>query len=160
MNRNTVKAGLFLKFAMVGSVISSIPIAGYAFFEGKSSGILAAAAIVFWIGLLIEQICLWNANAARKRDLKENPPKRKSRQRIGIFEFASTKEGVIADGAVLLSVLGLIVCKIFFKNSILEFEFLFLFVLSFRLHCILNGRNFIYTQKNKQRSKKRHAKHN
>lgn len=100
--------------------------------------------LLFWGGLIAEQILIWKSNKSRKA-IESSQKGRKMQGLPGIFSFFKTKAGFAADVIFIFSVLiylVLAVCNTGVKYA--QYIFIFLTVLTFRLHCILNGKNFRY----------------
>lgn len=99
---------------------------------------------VFWLGLIAEQVFFRKANSLLKQILGTGQVRR-IHAKPGIFALFQTELGGIAD---LTFVLSLIVFLILFigrwGNGFFQFVFLFLMVLSFRIHCVANGKNYWY----------------
>ncbi len=145
MDRAKELHGIFLDFAIIASTISSLAILAAALVEldGKNKIILIAAALIFWLGLILEQIMIWQANHLLNRKLKKDDGWHK--RRIGIFSVAACGEGLIADIVLLMSIMALFFCHRFsIGETLIQYVLVCLIVLSFRMHCILNGKNYIY----------------
>lgn len=111
--------------------------------DGKMKAADLAAGITFWSGLLVGVLCFaltWNI--VRSDDYFK---KNEIRSRVGCFAFFQTKEGKIADGILLLSIAGNVV-QFFVDHvpTLLSVIFIFMFLLTFYLHFVLNGRVFRY----------------
>lgn len=142
--------GIYLNYitiSIVFSVISSVSIIAIVFL-GKNElfdkVLSIVSPIIFWLGLIGEQFFIWKSNSIRK-SIEKSEEFRKHKSGIGIVSFARTEAGLIADVIFTISfitLLILIICSI--GESNLQYIFIFLLVLSFRLHCILNGENFRY----------------
>ncbi len=111
--------------------------------------------LIFWIGLFVEQLCIWRANRWRKAE-KARLPGYCVRGLPGVCSFFKTKVGSVADITCILSVIGYLVLAIgHWGVNIAQYIFLFLIVLSFRVHCIANGKNYrykLYLQKRRAKS--------
>ena len=90
--------------------------------------------IIFWLGL----------NAVRK-EIENTGETRKFRGRPEIINIWKNRYGAIADIVCIVSLLLLVVFMIIgIGEKAIQYILIFLLVLSFRLHCILNGQNFRY----------------
>lgn len=144
---------LILKFthmmnaAIVCSFVSSFALLSCIFIgmnevSDKIIGIIFP--IIFWLGLIVEQILIWKSNAVRK-EIENIGETRKFRGRPGIINIWKNRYGAIADIVCIASLLQLVVFTIIgIGEEAIQYILIFLLVLSFRLHCILNGQNFRY----------------
>lgn len=141
------KFSLFVNLSIIASIISSVSIMACAFL-GKSDNIDQVIKIifplVFWIGLLIEQYFIWNANSFRKK-LESEGKLRRIRGKPGAVSILQTEEGAIADLILVISLIVFVILLLFkIGKGFPQYLFIFFIVLSFRLHCIFNGKNFRY----------------
>lgn len=144
---------LILKFthltntAIVCSFVSSFALLSYVFIgmndiSDKIIGIIFP--VIFWLGLIAEQILIWKSNAVRK-EIENIGKTRKFRGRPGIINIWKNRYGAIADIVCLASLLLLALFMIIgIGEKAVQYILIFLLVLSFRLHCIFNGQNFRY----------------
>ncbi|WP_294953157.1 hypothetical protein [uncultured Eubacterium sp.] len=100
--------------------------------------------LIFWLGLVAEQYFFWESNKIRKEILNKGNY-RKLNAKIGLISFLQNKYGAIADLIFFVSliILSLLMIVKVGEKSV-QYIFIFLLVLSFRLHTILNGKNFRY----------------
>ncbi len=143
-----------LNCAMVSSVISSacLMAAMLVNTEGKNQIPLLIFGVLFWVGLALEQIFFWRS----WKLMKEVDCKRKKRLkgRVGILSIGATTEGFAADIVFALALLTFILCEIVkFEESVLQYLLICVIVLSFRMHCILNGKNYRYRKINKKKGR-------
>lgn len=129
------------------SVISSSAIFA-CIFLGENEKVNTALRIVFptvfWLGFAAEQFCIWKANYIRKQ-LEFSIGKPRAKMKIGAISFLQTDSGMIADIVMVVSLVVLMILTAFdVGERATQYIFIFLLVLSFRLHCILNGKNFRY----------------
>lgn len=111
---------------------------------GKMCSIIVAC--VFWGGLILEQVFFWRANEGRKRiQQRAFKAKRLKNASIGLVTFGTSKEARICDIAFVISLITSIVFN-FLKVRInwLVILSLAILLLSFNLHCILNGKTYRY----------------
>ena len=139
------KHAVLFAFAMVFSVISSLSLMAAMLVnnEGKNKGILVTFGLLFWFGLILEQVLFWKANRLMKIAVA------KERRRIhgapGILSLSTCPEGLAVDIAFGVSLIAFIICITFgIGEMLLQYIVICLMVLSFRLHCFLNGRNYKY----------------
>lgn len=109
------------------------------------------AGLLFWSGLIMEQVFFYKANSLmkliEKRLLKNKMPAYKNAQ-IGIISFFENREAIIADITLLLSTIFLVIlsiCRI--KDSWLIPIGVAIMFFSFNMHCLLNGKNYKYIKK-------------
>lgn len=111
--------------------------------EGKNKEILITFSLVFWVGLILEQALFWRADRLMKvaitkgeNHIHGNP---------GIFSAFACTEGLVADAVFVISLIMFVACEAFgFGKAVMQYILICLIVLSFRLHCFLNGRNYKY----------------
>jgi len=136
---------LYFTISLVNSVVSSLSVLAAVFVntEGKNKVVLIVFASVFWITLVLEQVFFWKADRIMKELVRlEN---RKLRSKVGIFSIAASGAGLVADVIFAVSLIALIICAGFsIGEELLQFILICLMVLSFRLHCFLNGKNYKY----------------
>lgn len=147
MRRLFKKFSLKINLSIVASIISSISIIASAF-VGKNGSIDKAIQvlfpIVFWIGLIAEQVLIWSANSIRNK-LEAEGKLRRIRGRPGALSVLQTEEGAITDIVFILSIIVYMILLLFgIGKGFVQHLFISLIVLSFRLHCIFDGKNFRY----------------
>lgn len=106
--------------------------------EGKN-GFLYAVGITFWIMLVASQVFMLIVSLKRRKDSEKG----KTKKLPGVISFFSNKEAKMADLSAIVFIIAFIIC-VFATDSYLIYVFLFLAVLSFEAHCVLNGKNYIY----------------
>ena len=138
---------LFVTSSMVFSLISSASIIACILIgtdEATNKVLRLVFPIVFWLGLIAEQVFIWKANSLRKH-FEATGKKRGIKMNPGIISILQTEAGAIAD---IVFAISLVVFVILMATGVgekaIQYIFIFLLVLSFRLHCILNGKNFRY----------------
>ena len=141
--------------ALVFSVISSLPILFCILDlrnDSAEKALIFASSITFWVGLLFEQCFIWLADSQRKKTEKN---KKQKGVRPGIISFFKTKLGKVSDITFILSVVAfMIMVTADISVNVGQFVVLFLIVLSFRFHCITNGKNYSYKSEKKKRGAK------
>lgn len=147
--------GIYRKFliemtgSIIASAISSFSVIICAFVgknESADKVITILFPIVFWVCFLAEQFFIWNANSIRKRLENEGKISRVY-GRLGILSVLQTREGTIADMILILSLIIFVALLLLgIGEEFIQYLFIFFIVLSFRMHCILNGKNFRYKQ--------------
>ncbi|MBE6808055.1 MAG: hypothetical protein E7524_01155 [Ruminococcaceae bacterium] len=135
-----------LTIMIVGSAVSSVSFIA-AILEGEtltSRIIKILCALLFWSGLAVEQIFMWKANKRRLK-IESIVSGRRITGMSGIFSFLKTEFGFFTDATLAISLITYIVLVIGnWGENVAQYIFLFLIVLSFRLHCIANGKNYRY----------------
>lgn len=112
--------------------------------ENVSKVFVFLVSLTFWVGLFFEQLFFWRSNALRKK-IEDTGQFRKLRGKSGIISFLRTKWSFIADFTFVVSLMiYLVLLAGNWGKNIIQFIILFFIVLSFRLHCILNGKTFRY----------------
>ena len=131
--------------SIVFSIVSSISLIAAAWVnsENINQTVLKVLGLVFWIGLALEQALFWKANKLRK-DLAKND-KGAPTGKIGLLSHGTTKSCFVADVVFAGSLILFVICMLFhFGEELLQYILISLLVLSFRMHCILNGINYRY----------------
>ncbi len=112
--------------------------------KSDSSFYLIVIPMMFWGGLVAEQCVFWRANWILKSILSEGHT-RQIHIRPGIICPLQTILGTIADLTFAISLIVYIVLVVInVGTNTIQFLLLFLIVLSFRVHCIANGKNYWY----------------
>lgn len=138
--------------AIIFSLISSVAIATIPLvetydplFKGWMTYMIGA---LFWLGVILEQVFLWMANADRKsieRRLRRMNTHTYSSSPVGVLTFFQCREAVVTDIALFVFAITVTLLSVFKCREswiiILCISFLFL---SFNLHCFLNGKNYKY----------------
>ena len=136
----------YLLFSLISSVISSVSVL-LCIFEpkGRAEAILKiSTAAIFWLGLIFEQLFIWWANAFR-RSLQKRTDAYTITGLPGICSFFKTELGFFTDTTFIISLIVYTVLAIGkWGTDVVQYIFLFLIVLSFRWHCIANGKNYSY----------------
>lgn len=147
MRRLFKKFSLKINLSIVASIISSISIIASAFIGKNGStdkAIQVSFPLVFWVGLIAEQVLIWNANSIRNK-LEAEGRLRRIRGKPGVLSILQTEEGAITDLILILSVTAFVILLLFgIGKGFVQYLFISLIVLSFRLHCIFDGKNFRY----------------
>ena len=145
MNQSHLKHRRFLLLAIAFAVFSSLAILAVLFavkYDTKWASI--PISLAFWLGLIAEQIFLWKANAELKKLLPSTPHHHEPK--IGLIAPFATREGMIADIVFAVSFVILLILVISgVGREVLQYILLFFMVLSFQMHCFLNGKNFWYS---------------
>lgn len=99
---------------------------------------LMITGICFWIGFIGVIVSALLLNVMRKKDNTFKIRKR-SPFFVGAFCFFQNIYGMIADIFTVISGIGFVIVLKLISNLYVQFSFLALFVLSFGIHCMLNG---------------------
>lgn len=103
-------------------------------------------AVLFWMCLILYTVSLMLSSKERQKIEKSKfRVKKLKKNHIGVIKFFQNKEAVIFDVLLFIST-ALIIVSIITKT---EFEWLiaislFLWFISFNLHCLFNGKNYMY----------------
>ncbi len=133
---------------IICGAISSLTLMGAMLVNSYSENraLLIILAALFWAGLVFEQTVFWTLNHSIKRLAQKN--KEPLTGHIGLLSINASKEGTAAYLVFSLSALGLVLCvAIDLGVNLVQYILICLLVLSFRLHCILNGRVYAYIKK-------------
>lgn len=145
MNEIKKKHSILFCSSMACSVISSLCLLAATMVnnEGKTQEILIAFGLLFWISLILEQVFFWWANRVMKIAITKD--RRDIHGKPGIISLSAYIEGVVVDVLFVISLIALFICIAFsLGEAVMQYIFVCLMVLSFRLHCFLNGRNYKY----------------
>ena len=128
-----------LRYSMVSSVISSSALLLCFWGIQREKEIFAIIIpIVFWVGLILEQCFMWEANRIFNKF-------KKVRCLPGIISICKTQLGFISEIVFLVTLIGFIVLFVGrWGEQFFQYILLFFIVLSFRIHCIANGKNYRY----------------
>lgn len=106
----------------------------------------AVFAVLFWVCLTFYIVSVILSSKERQKIEKSKfRVKKLKKNYIGVIRFFQNKEAVIFDVLLFVST-ALIIVSVIMKT---EFEWLiavglFLWFISFNLHCLFNGKNYIY----------------
>ncbi len=112
------------------------------------------AGIMFWVSVVLGIVTQVVISVKTKKWLASNNVKIKkgrSSKKPGIISFFKNTLATIADIAMFISLLGLVISIIATQGiAYICYIFLALFVFTFSMHCILNGKSYyIISNKNK-----------
>lgn len=121
--------------------------------NGQISNYAFIAGLMFWISMAVLLVTQCVLAFRRRAWCKTHRNKRASvTQRIGLISFFKNKFAMVADVVMLLSLIGLVVVLILTQGiGYVCYVFVSLFVFSFGMHCILNGKVF-YCVKNRDKA--------
>ena len=102
---------LFVTLSIVFSVVSSASIIACIFIgtdEVTNKVLRLVFPIVFWLGLIAEQVFIWKANSLRKH-FEATVKKRRIRMNPGIISILQTEAGAIADIVFAISLVVFVI---------------------------------------------------
>ena len=114
--------------------------------ENKTSVIMLVAGVLFWFSLAAGLITQGILSVRRKKWISGNASKKAGAAfKPGLISFFKNKYAVIADIGMVGSLIGLIIVMIMTSSTGFScYVFAGLFVFLFSMHCILNGKNYIF----------------
>ena len=131
-------------FFMMSAMILIMPV-----IESNEKAIIPIG-LVFWFFAISGYILLIVANVEFKR-ISGNLRKNK-RSLPGIISFFSNKIAMIADIAVIISIVAfVIICITELRFKYIAFVVLFLLIFSLHMHCLFNGRIYKLIKNEKER---------
>lgn len=110
--------------------------------SNENNSLLIIVGAVFWGSLVVAVLASLYVTSCRCRYNKVHPSEKKH-IKIGLISFFSNREALVFDLMFIVSTIGFVFC-LFFDESIVSYIFLSIFVFSFFMHCVLNGKNFNY----------------
>lgn len=144
--KTSLRYKVYLILSLIFSAISSsaILLCMLKVEESAEKSLMIIISTMFWLGLILEQVFIWLVNGLRK-NMQSRAEKINISGYPGICSFFKSEFGFFTDVVLIISIIALIVLNIGkWELENLNFIFLFLLVLSFRLHCIANGKNYRY----------------
>ena len=147
------RLGAAFTFSLLSSL--SVLLSMLSFLDGVLKTVaVVTASTLFWLFLLLDQLHMWLANAARKK-LEQTENVRKPDGLPGVISFFKTPFGFVMDILLIGCTVAFAVFAIGgFGQDIVQYILLFLIVFSFRWHSIANGKNYRYKILLKRRRKK------
>ena len=131
-------------FFMMSAMILIMPV-----IESNEKAIIPIG-LAFWFFAISGYILLIVANVEFKR-ISGNLRKNK-RSLPGIISFFSNKIAMIADVAVIISIVAfVIICITELRFKYIAFVTLFLLIFSLHMHCLFNGRIYKLIKNEKER---------
>jgi len=103
-------------------------------------------AIIFWMSLALYIVSVILSSKQRQKIEKSKfKVKKLKKNHFGILKFFQNKEAVIFDVLLFISTALIIVSLVLKTESVWLIALgLFLWFISFNLHCLFNGKNYIY----------------
>lgn len=104
-----------------------------------------AVGACFWIFLILGIVTQFILSKRRRDWYRIQRVKSRNYKRIGLFAFFQNKFAIVADVAVVISLVGF-TATMFITNSVgyTCYVFLSLLVFTFCMHCILNGKIYYH----------------
>lgn len=151
-----IGAKRYINNAIVYAIVSAIPIGLLPFCIVEeimpNEAFPMIVALVFWICIVGEVICLYKANKLCK--LEENRTKFIPIYKYGIFHLARNSSAKKADICLAVSLIILIVFEIWgYENVWIQTLTTIVLIFSLQLHSILNGEIYSTVNKNMHRRK-------
>ena len=149
---------LNITISLVYSLISSLAILPVMFLgedESKNQIIKIIFPVIFWLCTVFELVFIFTANSIRK-ELESYPENKKFKRRIGVINFFSNKLAANVDFIFVISLLVFLVMSIFgLGEKVVQYILMFILILTFRVHCTLNGKNYRYKRYLRKRMAKK-----
>ena len=142
------------KYACVSFGVSAFAwlLSPFGDYKGSALAVFVAilVGVLFWLGLIAGIVLIMMINSHRKKNAGANA---KSTGRPGAFRFFSNRKAMIADIAMIVFLVVLIVLSFvrIKEQSLFMIAFAF-FLFSLYMHCVLNGTNYQYIMSKKTRS--------
>lgn len=158
MNKLYRSFSLNITISIVFSFLSSLAVLPIMFIgedEHTNRLIRILFPIIFWICTVFELVFIFTANSIRK-ELEKYPENRKFKRHMGLVNFFSNKTAAKVDLIFLILMLVFLLMNIFgLGEKIVQYVILFMLILSFRVHCTLNGKNYRYKKYLKKQRERR-----
>lgn len=107
----------------------------------------------FWFGLIGTITMAVNINLLRRKNATAKNKHPEGKQ-LGILSFFRNKWAKIADIVMFASGIGFATVKLWINNIYLLFILAAIFLFSFGMHCMLNGKSYSYLNYKVRREKK------
>lgn len=132
---------LIFKFLFATSFLLMPKACDIALNDGKN-GLLYFSGAFFWITLIISIVLSIYLTRKQKTYFRENSNNNLPKH-LAVFTFFSSKKAKIIDIMMICFIVVFVFCSILFDGFIVYF-LLFLSILLVELHCLLNGKNYLY----------------
>lgn len=145
-----MKIQMFL--VIILAAMSALSLLCIPFAEVDNNGINGAIGYIigaiFWIGIILEVICLFDINKQRKKiesDLNENNCKRHKNIVCGLVSFFNGTLATIFDVILFISIIFIIIIVwLKIRNVWIVVCGIVSLFFSFNMHCLLNSKNYIF----------------
>jgi len=146
--KKTLEKSCFVMI-IIGFLVSSSTVFLIPFASFKENGLANVLAYVigggFWIGLLLSIIFLLILNSIRVKTEKATKKQTRKSTKIGLIKIFSNRIATFFDMLFVISLVSQIVIMVLKNtNQVLAITVLFLVAFSFEMHCVFNGRNYLY----------------
>ena len=143
-----------MKQSKIDRLLIGISIGGYAvlaisFMLVPVEGLGIVSGILCWGGLFIGVVLQFVLEARRRSLFAKYNVKRETMQKVrnGLLSFGSNRIALVADGLMIVSIVATILAFILTKGTgDLCYVCLSVLIFSFCMHCILNGRIYIFVK--------------
>lgn len=139
------KSRLLLLVSIAGFFVMSASFLLMPINAGKPGATLAKIVVgsLFWLGLsagVVSQILLTKELKGTLAAMKRSPRRKRG---IGLITFLSNRYAAAADAVMVLSLI-LLILSLFLSRAFGYFCYIiwFVFLFSFSMHCVLNGKNY------------------
>ena len=102
--------------------------------------------IIFWLGLIAGVVF----TILLSKQIKATGI---HKGKIGLITFFSNPIAIIFDCLMILSFIGSVLIVVFQSEQLIGYFVIALFIFSFEMHCVLNGKNYLYIKQKKQEEK-------
>lgn len=129
--------------ALSGLAIALIPLTDV-FGQGAEKVLSPLVAALFWLSLILEQVFFWIGNHFT-RQIRSRTGDPENSRLIGLVAFCTSREAMVADIVLALSVIGCVVLSFLRIGANWPLLTCIGIALStFHFHCILNGKTYRY----------------
>lgn len=105
--------------------------------DGQTNRIIAViSGLLFWMGLIIAIVFGLLQNKMITNKYKDN--------KIALIKFFSNKPAFVFDVLLVVSFVAFVICMIINRMSNIATIFFSVFIFSFEMHCVFNGKNYKY----------------
>ena len=165
MTKNKVKMYIIIAIAL--AVFETVILCLIPFFSRTSvpdkisTGAYILAAL-FWTSILAEMFFVISASKTRKRIKQQTHEKDADMHLLpGIISFFKNPEAIICDAVLFTSIIGvIIIVALNVKTRWIIMAGILTLLISFNLHCILNGKNYRYLKLSKNNKKENEKENN
>lgn len=142
MRRRKRMIWLYTEFLFIWSLSIAIMPLGSMMKESSRLPMYLSGAM-FWIGFAGTVGMTIRINYCRRNSYGFNEQFPKLKQ-FGLIHFFQNKAAIVADVAMFVSIIGIIVSRFVTNNLFSVFLFIAIFLFAFGMHCMLNGANYRY----------------
>lgn len=141
----TKKLKLWFYLSLSSMLLQSLTLLSVSVFDFSNTG-KTVIALLFWLLFIVYGISLFLTSAERRRVEKTKFRIRQvKKNHMGIYKFFIFHESKISDYLFFASTVAIIISLLLRSAYVwLNATSLFLFFISFNMHCLFNGKNYIY----------------